>query len=73
LIVRYYHSDRILPFEKKFNSQTPQIFFSIKYVSLHEEIGISPTCSLYNLDAKLNAVNKQTSFENDQVSAFGQE
>jgi len=35
-----------------------QIFFSIKYVLLHEEIGISPTCSLYNLDAKLNAVNK---------------
>ena len=42
-------------------------------VLLHEEIGISSTCSLYNLDAKLNAVNKQTSFENDLVSAYGQE
>jgi len=53
--------------------QTSQIFFSINYVLLHEEIGISPTCTLYNLDATLNAVNKQTSFENDLVSAFGQE
>jgi len=73
LIVRYYCSNIILLFEKYFNPQTPQIFFSINYVLLHEEIGISPTCSLYNLDAKLNAVNKQTRFENDLVSAFGQE
>jgi len=50
-----------------------QIFFSINYVLLYEEIGLSPICSLYNLDAKLNAVNKQTSFESVLVSAFGQE
>ena len=49
------------------------MFFSINYVLLHEEIGISPTYSLYNLDAKLNTDNNQTSFENDLVSDFGQE
>jgi len=73
LIVRYYRSDRILPFEKEFNPQTSQIFFSINYVLLYEEIRLSPICSLYKLDAKLNAVNKQTSFESVLVSAFGQE